>query len=238
MAALLQRAAEQGVERVIACAVDLESAELLTSWVAALPGLYGALGYHPWYLANLPENYLVRLLALTQKTAKVVAIGEIGLDGSIERPLEEQLPVFLRQLDLARELKLPAIIHARKAGQKVVDLLLARPAQPLVLHSFSGSFEQLEKLLARGQVYVSFSGSVTRPAARRIRTLAAKLPLEAMLLETDSPSINIENLPLGTVKPQHLKYVAQAIADIRGISLRELTAITDENSFKLFGKMR
>ena len=237
VADFLAMAAKEGVGAVIAAATDIASSRLLYAWGKELPSLYAAIGVHPWYLDNVPPDYIGELRALAKNGSKVVAIGEIGLDGNIERPIEEQLPIFLAQLDLAYELGLPAIIHARKAGQKVLDILLSRPPQPLVLHSFSGSLEQLEPLLKRGSVYVSFSGSVTRPGARRIRTLAAKLPLENILLETDSPSIGIEGFTPGTVEPKHLKYVARAIANIRQITLAEVDEITEQNTHKLFGKI-
>lgn len=233
---LLDQAVDNGVRAIVGAAVDEASGAQLISWALHNPRLLVALGYHPWYLENLPADYLSKLRRQCQECPSLVAIGEIGLDGSIACSIDKQIPVFIAQLDLAAELGLPAIIHARKASQKVVDILTARPPQPLVLHSFSGSYEQIGSLVARGNVFVSFSGSVTRPSARRLHKLAAALPDETLLLETDAPSINIEGVPQGQARPAGLQLIAKSLAEFRHTEVCQIVAQSEANTARFLGK--
>jgi TatD DNase family protein len=165
------------------------------------------------------------------------AIGEVGLDGYEEDgipPLESQVRAFEVQLDWASRLRLPVTVHSRRAVARVIDLLAAFPSVRGVLHAYTGSLEQVEPLLARGWM-IGVGGSATRPSAHKIRRMVARLPVEAMLLETDAPAIGLEGVRPPFVRPVHLVSIARLVAEVKGLDWGLLVAQTDDNASRLFG---
>ncbi len=225
------RAAAVGVGTIVVPAWDRESAVSALALAAALPGLQPAVGLHPWFVAEQPSlDWLPDLLA----DPRVVAVGEIGLDGAIDeedRALQET--VFHAQLALAVEHDLPVLLHCRRRWDRLLPMLHEHPAVRGVLHAFSGSREILREALQLG-LYVSFGGMVTRPGSRRAREAAAVVPADRLLLETDAPYMALEGIPAEAAEPAHLPLILDCLAELRGEAPATLAAQTADNSRRLF----
>jgi TatD DNase family protein len=196
------------------------------------PGLPIALGIHPWFALEGTEG-LRELLEVERPTA----LGEIGLDGKEDQSLPAmaaQERGFVEQLELAQRFSLPVTVHSRQAVARVVELLLEFSGVRGALHAYSGSFEQLERLLARGWM-VGIGGAATRPKAHKYHRLVTRLPSDALLLETDSPSIGLEGVCPPDVRPHHVAAIAEAVARLRGVPVEQLIRETDDNARALFG---
>ncbi|MCL2021495.1 MAG: TatD family hydrolase [Betaproteobacteria bacterium] len=183
-------AREAGVRGALLPAVDLDDCAAVAGLVAQMPGCFPAYGIHPLFVATAGEEgeALNRLTEwLEQKPP--IAIGEIGLDGmSREGDWALQERFFLAQLKLARKYDLPVVLHVRRAVDRVLRGLRQVRVRGGIAHAFNGSFEQAKVFLKLGFKF-GFGGSLTYPGSRRIRALAAELPLEAIVLETDAPDI-------------------------------------------------
>jgi TatD DNase family protein len=229
--AVMARARAVGVEAAISAAWDRASIEATVALCARCPGVVGAVGYHPWFVT--PEDDLA-LLSRVAADPHIVAIGEIGLDGKVATPLQTQATLFANQLELARSLSLPAVVHSRYAFAATYDVMKPFSGMPAVMHSFGGSIEMAKKFLDLG-CYFSFSGSVTRPGAKRVHALASYIPLDRLLLETDAPSIAIEGVDARAVEPCHLPLVARQLGYLRGLTTDEMGQQTAENTMVVFG---
>jgi TatD DNase family protein len=222
-----------GVRSVLCCGYNASSNEAVTALRDCIEDLPIAVGLHPWY-ANEPIQPVLDCI----DRVGPVAIGECGLDGYDRDPeipsLEQQLPVFEAQLDLAARRGLPVTVHSRKAVNQVIAALSHFPGVRGALHAYSGSYEQVRPLLERGWM-IGIGGGATRPSARRIRRMAQKLELTEVLLETDAPAIGLEGVCPPWVRPHHVIDVAQAFAALRGVDYEELLDCTDRNAVRLFG---
>lgn len=165
------------------------------NWLAVLdlacqyPGVYPALGLHPHFLASYQPEQLNLLAQLIEKNPQVVAIGEIGLDKSIDFPFTEQLAICQQQLVLAQRYNLPVIIHCRKAHNELLRLLQQlKLTRGGVIHGFSGSLELAQRYVKLG-FKIGVGGVITYPRAKKTRHAVTHLPLSALLLETDSPGM-------------------------------------------------
>ena len=194
--------------------------------------IYPAYGIHPWFIQHsVPYDDIAAYCG----RKGTVAVGEIGLDFSPECPPPEiQVPVFTRQLDMAAERGLPVLIHCRKAYEPLYRSLLPYKGRICgVLHSYSGGKELLPRFLDIG-FYIAFSGAVTRINARKYHQTATAVPLERLLIETDAPSIATASTVASEVEPCHAVEVASKIAELRGLSLAEVSEQTTKNAKRLF----
>ncbi|MGC4066027.1 MAG: TatD family hydrolase [Polyangiaceae bacterium] len=227
----LDEARKAGVSSLLCCGYDLDSNRRALELRRARPGLAIAIGLHPWYV----EQALEPIVSWIEQEGPI-AIGEIGLDG-YERdkipPIRDQLYAFEAQLDCASRLSLPVTIHSRRAVPQVLEVLAAFPTVRGVLHSYTGSIEQVESLLGRGWM-IGVGGAATRPSAHKIRRMVKRIPIEAILLETDAPAIGLEGVRPPFVRPVHLVSVAHLVADLRGEDLGLLVAQTNENASRMF----
>ena len=231
VAGVLARARTAGVNRCIVPAYDLASWPGVAA-LAAEPGVHTAFGLHPWVADEmLDTGRLERQL----RECRAVAVGEIGLDFKVDSPAPAvQLAVLERQLRLAVDLDLPVILHCRGAFEPMLDAL--RPFAPRlrgVLHAYSRGLELARRFVAAG-LHIAFGGAVTRPGARRARRSAQDLPLEQIVLETDSPAIGLDGVPAEAAEPRHVRQVAEALAELRGETLPEIAAATTANASALF----
>jgi TatD DNase family protein len=226
---VLERARNAGVTALLATGYDPESNLGVLRLAARYAGVAAAVGFHPWFLRTDLDLEGLRKQAANPA---VVALGEIGLDGKIEAPQNVQERWFLDQLRLAVELDLPVVVHSRAAFEHTLECLRRVPGSRGILHSFGGSPELARELVERGFL-VSFSGSVTRPGAKRIHRLARALPPEALLVETDAPSIGAEGIPPGTIEPCHLPRIVAALAALREEATESVAATTTANAFRL-----
>lgn len=231
--ACLARALSAGVEALILPAVSRASWPKLKAVAASDDRLHPAYGLHPMYLAEHEPGDLDELERwLVQE--RPVAVGECGLDFFVSDPDPEgQWTYFTGQLALARQYDLPAIIHARRAVDQVAKALRGFPGIRAVVHSFSGSEQQARQLIDRGCL-LGFGGPVTYPRARRLRHLAATLPLDAILLETDAPDQPGAAHRGERNEPAFLPEIAREIAQLRDIAPETLIEATTANARGLF----
>ena len=196
--------------------------------------IYAAVGSHPDAADEVDEEVLEEYRKLCKLNPKIKAIGEIGLDYHYEDiPREIQLKAFRMQMELARELNLPAIVHEREAhedGMKVVDEF---PEVTGVFHCYSGSAEMAKELVKRGW-YIGFTGVLTFKNARKAIEVASSIPLDRIVLETDCPYMSPEPFRGKRNDPGKLYRMAEKLAEIRGFSVEEIHAITTENGKRLY----
>ncbi|NLT22197.1 MAG: TatD family hydrolase [Syntrophorhabdus sp.] len=233
---VLDRARRAGVVRFIIPAYDRVSLPRTLELARLYPGVvFPAFGVHPWYLEDGALDELGGYL----DAEETVAVGEIGLDlAPGMAPVEVQERAFVAQLDMAAGRGLPVLVHCRKAHERMLDILRDyRGRVTVVLHSFSGSAEVMERFLEIG-CYVSFSGSVTRERAKKYHRCARLVPAERFLLETDAPSIATQTTVASLVEPLHTREVAVKVAELRGVSLEEVCRISTESACRLFGLER
>jgi len=232
---VIQRAIDNGVTGIINVGASMESSARSIALAEEYEGIYAAVGIHPHDAKDaLDTDYeqLVRWTALE----KVVAIGEIGLDYYYDfSPREVQRSVFIHQLDVARQTNMPFIIHDRDAHGDLLEIL-KKEAKGLkgVLHCFSGSLEMANEVIRMG-LYVSIAGPVTFKNAAKLPEIVTKVPLEYLLVETDSPYLTPQPYRGKRNEPAYVKLVAEQVANLRGIEMDVLAKATSENVKKLFG---
>ena len=214
---------------------DLPSSRMAVELAERYDFLYAAVGIHPEECAGYTDADLDVLRQLAQHP-KVVAIGEIGLDYYWEEnpPRDFQQNVFRKQLELARELDLPVIIHDRDAHGDALAIVLEYPDVRGVFHCFSGSPEMAQELLKRGW-YLGFDGPITFKNARRAPEVAAVTPLDRMVIETDSPYLTPVPFRGKRNDSRYLPYVIEKLAEWKGVSPAEVERVTYENGLRLYG---
>lgn len=224
-----------GVGLVVNPGCDLATSRTAVALAEKYPHVYAAVGIHPEECGTVTEADLEELRTLAQQE-KVVAIGEIGLDYYWEdNPARElQQEIFRRQMELARELKLPVIIHDREAHGDSMAVILDYPDVRGVLHCFSGSPEMAAELLKRGW-YLGFDGPITYKNARRAPEVAAITPLDRIVIETDSPYLTPVPYRGKRNDSRYLPYVVEKLAEWKGVTTEEMTRITWENGLRLYG---
>jgi len=197
------------------------------------PGLFPAYGLHPVFVAEHQPEHLSALREWIERE-RPVAIGECGLDDVVSGlDIEMQQYYFDTQLALAREYDLPLIIHARRAVDAVIASIRRVGGLRGVVHSFSGSPEQARRLWALG-FFIGLGGPVTHPRAQRLRRLAASMPLDVLLLETDAPDQPDHAIPGQRNEPARLPAILTAIAGLRQQSAAEIARVTYANAARLF----
>ncbi len=229
---VLARAARVGVDRIIVPGFDSASWSTIAG-LSAHPGVYPALGLHPWQASeDFDRDHLAGLLS----EHRAVAVGEIGLDfrhpGSDR---DRQVAVFSAQLALAVDLDLPVILHCRGAFEEMISLI--QPLQPRlrgVVHAYSRGPELARRLTSLG-LYIAFGGALTRPRAGRARRSAAVVPGQRLLVETDAPAIGLGGVAPEQVEPRHVVEVVRALAELRGEEPAAVAAMTTANADRLFG---
>lgn len=197
--------------------------------------LYASVGVHPHEVHNMTEADIEKLAELS-KHEKVKAIGEIGLDYFYDNsPRDVQRAWFARQIELAKEVNLPIIIHDRDAHKDTMDILKAHNAKVLrgVFHCYSGSAEMAKEVLDMG-LYIAFGGSVTFKNAKKVQEAAAVVPLDKILIETDCPYLTPEPHRGKRNSSLYIHYVAQKLSEIKGVSVEEIEKVTCENAKKCF----
>lgn len=232
---VLARAAAAGVEIIINIGADMESAARSVALSDKYPGVYAAVGMHPHDAKEMREEDYIQLKKWATHP-KVVAIGEIGLDYHYDlSPRPVQREVFLRQIDLARDIGKPIIIHDREAHQETLEIVrTAAKGLTGVFHCFSGSVETAGEVIKMG-FYISLAGPVTFSKSVKAKEVAKKIPLEYLLLETDSPYLTPEPLRGRRNEPANVRWIAEEISKLREISIEALCLATSNNVRRLFG---
>ena len=229
---LLSAMPEKGVCGIVNASVDLASAHTAISYAEQYPFMYACAGIHPENMEGLAQDYIMQLKELL-KHPRVVALGEIGLDYYWDIPREPQQRVFEQQLQLAKELDVPVVIHDREAHGDTMALLRRYRPKGL-MHCFSGSVEMLKEVLKLG-LSISLGGTVTFKNARVPVEVAAAVPLDRLLLETDAPYLSPVPLRGKRNDSANIAYTARRIAEIRGMDAQELVDLTTANAKRLYG---
>jgi len=231
--AVVARARAAGVTRQLVPAVDAASWPKLRDVCAAAPGLFPAYGLHPTFLQGHRPSHLQELRRWIERE-RPLAVGECGLDYFVEGlDRDAQAAFFEGQLQLAREFDLPLIVHARRAVDAVIAAVRKVGGVRGVVHSFSGSREQAEQLWNLGFM-IGLGGPVTYERARRLRKLAATMPLEHLLLETDAPDQPDADHRGQRNEPARITTVLHAIAALRDEPPESIAAATTANAERLF----
>ena len=233
---ILQRAREAGIDWINSVGCDWRSSLLNVHLAEKHPDMvYASVGVHPSELRQIEENVWEKLTELA-KTPRVIGWGEIGLDyhyDDTDKDLQQKY--FRAQISLAKEVGKPIIIHDRDSHQDVVDILRQEHAgiNGGILHCFSGSWEMAKQCLAMGFM-VSFAGPLTYKNARVPVEVAAKVPLDMLLVETDSPYLTPHPFRGKTNEPARVVYTAEKLAQIRHLDYEEIAAITTANAKRIF----
>ncbi|MFN2512211.1 MAG: TatD family hydrolase [Pyrinomonadaceae bacterium] len=199
--------------------------------------LYTAIGIHPHDARLFDDRAEQRITHLVQQSAKVIAWGEIGLDFHYDNsPRQAQMDALRRQLQLARAALLPVIIHTREAEAETIEILRSEwqgSGLPGIMHCFSGTSELAQQALELG-MFISFSGIISFKKADGLRRVAADVPMNRLLIETDCPYLAPLPYRGKRNEPAYVVEVARCLAGLRGVSLEEMGRITAENFAKLF----
>jgi TatD DNase family protein len=236
LAEILRSAREAGVVQVIAVATTAVESASVAAMAREHRGVFAAVGIHPNDAAEASPGDWDRVRELAGR-AEVVALGETGLDRHWDRtPFEVQQDYFGRHLDLALKLDRPVIIHSRDCHADIAEQLvgLARPIRG-VLHSFTGTWDEARELLALG-LHISFAGMLTfaNKALEPLREAASRVPLDRLLIETDSPYLSPHPYRGRENEPSRVALTAARLSELRGISLQELAEATTTNARNLF----
>jgi len=233
--ALLHSLPGRGLMYALDVACDIKDFPKTRALTAQYPWIYGVYGVHPHYAAEIPENYLSLVKDAIDSDPKACALGEIGLDYYYDfAPKDAQKRVFAEQLQLAKAMQLPVVLHVRDAFGDCMDILRAhRDGLFGVMHCFSGSAEIARECLDLG-LYIAFGGAATFKNAKKPLEAAAAVPLDRLLLETDCPYMTPVPYRGKRNDPSYIPLVAEVLAPIYGIESEELMYRTAENAKKLF----
>ena len=232
--AVIADAQARGISHLLTVAVDLESSKSLTELTAKYDHIYSSVGVHPLQDEELPLPTVEQITELA-KLPKVIAVGETGLDNFYSADSYEwQYESFTRHLLASKQIEKPLIVHTRDARDETIKLLKQHQSNAAgVLHCFTETWEMAKAAMEFGY-YISFSGIVTFKNAGELREVVKKIPLDRILVETDSPWLAPVPYRGKQNEPKNVYEVAQCVAELKGISIEELAEVTTHNFFNLF----
>ncbi|HOQ17061.1 MAG TPA: TatD family hydrolase [Defluviitaleaceae bacterium] len=231
---LLSSFPNEGIDYVIQTAADIASSKAGLKLAKEYDFIYCSLGVHPHEVKELNEDNF-NVLKKLSKEDKVVAIGEIGLDYYYDNsPRDLQRYWFEKQIEWAIEENLPIIVHSREASQETFEIIKKYDfPKKGVIHCYSGSAQMAEEYIKMG-FYIGIGGTVTFKNAKKVVEVVEKIPISSILIETDSPYLSPEPYRGRRNDSRNLKYIAEKIAQIKGLDLDTVARITKENGIKLF----
>jgi len=233
---VIQRALSANVKQVVTVGIDVSSSLKAISLTENYPSVFAAVGIHP-HNADVTDGKDLKQIEAICAEKKVVAIGEIGLDFYRNLSSRHNQRIRLKQqLDIAMRCNLPVVVHDREAHEEVWEILSSFKGGGLkgVIHCFSGDIDLAEAFMEMGY-FISIPGTVTFPNASLMHEVVAKIPLDTMLLETDSPFLSPIPYRGKRNEPSRVIHTAQKVADIRGIALEVIATQTSNNARRLFG---
>jgi len=233
---VMARAREAGVTRMGVKGCCEKDWPRVIALAAGHEGIVPSFGLHPWFIADRLPEWLNTLEALLSAYPHA-GVGEIGIDHAVEdRDDEDQELVFLAQLELARKMDRPVSIHCRRAWGRLIELLdrFGELPRGMLIHCFGGSAEVAMELVKRG-AYISFSGSITRPNAKKAGPAIRAVPADRLLIETDAPDILPSTAEGELNEPANLRWVLARAAELRGMPEPELAELTCRNAERFFG---
>jgi len=236
MEAVIERAQKEGVSYMAVVGFDRPTIKKAMEIAEKYPFIYAIVGWHPVDAIDMTEEDLKWIEQLASHP-KVVALGEMGLDYYWDKsPKEIQKEVFRKQIRLAKKVKLPIVIHNREATEDIIEILKEEQASEVggIMHCFSGSLEIAKECL-KMNFYISLGGPVTFKNAKKPKEVAKEVPLDKILIETDCPYLTPHPYRGKRNEPAYVKLVAEEIASIKGVSVKELASLTTANAKKIFG---
>ncbi|MFC4803331.1 TatD family hydrolase [Neobacillus sp. GCM10023253] len=232
---VISRAQEAGVTNMVVVGFDQPTITRAMELAESYEFIYACVGWHPVDAIDMTEEDLKWIEELAAHP-KVVAIGEMGLDYHWDKsPKDIQKDVFRRQIRLAKKVKLPIVIHNREATQDIVEILKEEGAAEVggIMHCFSGSAETAKECVNMN-FYISLGGPVTFKNAKKPKEVAAEIPLDKLLIETDCPYLAPHPFRGKRNEPSYVKLVAEQIAEIKGLTYEEVAEATTQNAKKCF----
>ncbi|MED3762083.1 TatD family hydrolase [Peribacillus frigoritolerans] len=233
---VIERAKEAGVDNMVVVGFDRPTIIRAMELIETYDFMYAAVGWHPVDAIDMTEDDLQWIEELSNHP-KVVAIGEMGLDYHWDKsPKDVQMEVFRKQIRLAKKVGLPIIIHNREATADIVNILKEEEASRVggIMHCFSGSAETALECINMN-FYISLGGPVTFKNAKKPKEVVAAVPLDRLLIETDCPYLAPHPYRGKRNEPSYVKLVAEQIAEIKQLTIEEVSQATTENAKKLFG---
>lgn len=235
---ILKNAMENGVDKIIVPSAYPQDIETVMSLIDKYDNVYGMLGIHPTEVKSWTDDLIDKIKEYS-KHPKIVAIGEIGLDYYWDKSFNDlQKEVFIKQIKLANEFELPISIHDREAHKDTFDILKEyNKGSKIVMHCFSGSAEFARECIKEGW-YLALGGVVTFKNAIKMKEVAIDIPLEKLLLETDAPYLTPVPYRGQENQPAYTKFVAEEIAKLKKITLKEVDKTTTANAISIFSKIK
>jgi TatD DNase family protein len=237
LAQVIARAFENNVKQMVVIGFDRPTIERALELADTYDFIYAAIGWHPVDAIDCTDEDLEWIEQLAKTHNKVVAIGETGLDYHWDKsPKEVQHDIFRKQIQLAKRVGLPIIIHNREATGDCVRILMEEHAEEVggVMHSFSASVEVAETIIHKLNFYVGLGGPVTFKNAKTPKKVAAEIPLERIILETDAPFLAPHPNRGKRNEPSYIPLIAAEIAQLRGIDVSEVERVTTENAQRFY----
>jgi TatD DNase family protein len=237
---IISRAEQSGVRQMVTISTRVRKLDMLLAITEKYPNVFCSVGTHPNNADEELDISAQDLIDLANANEKVVAIGEAGLDYfyDTQKP-EDQKTGLLRHIEAARATRLPLVIHSRSADEDMIAILRSETEKgdfPFILHCFSAGPE-LAKVGVELGGYVSFSGILTFPKSQDIRDIAATIPLDRLLVETDAPYLAPKRWRGKRNEPSYVVNTAEVLAEVHGISYAEMAKITTDNALRCFSKM-
>jgi TatD DNase family protein len=236
-ASVVTRAAAAGVTRMVTIGTDIPDHAKVIELTSAYRQVFGAIGIHPHHAAETEPGYEGFLANSLKKHPRMLALGECGLDYHYDlAPKLLQRGVFLNQLEIARQLSKPVILHVREAHADALGIMADFPELKFVVHCFTGTPDECRKWLDLG-AYVGITGIVTYKNAADVQASAKLVPADRLLVETDSPYLSPEPVrSKKTNEPANVAHTAAYLATLRGTTLEELARLTTENAARFYGE--
>ena len=225
-----------GVKKAVIPSVEAAAIDKIIKIADNYENIYAMLGIYPSEAKSYNDDLEKTFISIAENNKKIVAIGEIGLDYYWDKSFKElQQEVFIKQIKLANKLNLPVAVHDREAHKDTFDILKETGVQKgVLLHCFSGSVEFMKECVKEGW-YIALGGVVTFKNAIKMKEVAKEVPLEKLLLETDSPYLTPVPYRGKPNKPAYVRFVAEEIAKLRNMPVMELIDITTNNAERFFG---
>ena len=232
---VIQSANNNGVEKIISIGVDLKTSEKCIKLSEKYEAVYATCGIHPHEADKAPRGYLYELEEF-YKHPKVLAVGEIGLDYHYDfSERKTQKKIYYEQLEMANALDLPAVVHCRKSDDDILSGIRESDHESGVIHCFASNLDFAEKILKTG-FYLSFTGLIT--FVKELEEVVLEVPLEKMMVETDSPYLSPKPHRGKQNEPAYVLYVAEKIAELKKISIEEVADATTETAYNLFTRLK
>lgn len=226
---------EFGVKKAIIPAVEIATQDKVVEIANSDDNIFGMVGLFPSEAKTFTTEFEEKMEKIAKSNKKIVAVGEIGLDYYWDKSFVDlQKEVFIKQIKLAQKLDLPIVVHDREAHKDCFDILKEQKVENVLFHCFSGSVEFMKECVREGW-YIALGGVVTFKNAVKMKDVAREVPLEKLVLETDSPYLTPVPYRGKPNKPAYVRYVAEEIAKIRSLPLEELIDVTTTNAERFFG---